>query len=153
MTLSGRDSSATQRNPGQPREFRRILRYLVVGGWNTAFGYGVFAGFNYLLTGVIPYPYMVANVLGYVVSITTAYLAYKVFVFKTKGNYLREYLRTYVVYGASCLTSLAMLPVCVLLVRLVYPNPKLAPYIAQAVVMPVVVAMSYFGHKKFSFKV
>ena len=144
---------STDNDQVPPRDYRRILRFLVVGGWNTAFGYALFAGFNYLFTGVIPYPYMAANVLAYVVSITVAYFGYKVFVFKTRGNYLREYLRTYVVYGASCLTSLALLPVCVALVRLVYPNPVLAPYIAQAVVMPIVVAMSYFGHKKFSFRV
>ena len=137
----------------QPRDVRRIMRYLVVGGWNTAFGYGVFAGLNYLLTGIIPYPYMAANVLAYVISITVAYFGYKVFVFKTKGNYLREYLRTYLVYGASCLASLAMLPVCIAGVRLVCANQVWVPYIAQAVVTPVVVAMSYFGHKKFSFRV
>ncbi len=134
------------KNPGQ------VIRYLLVGGWNTAFGYGVFAGLNYLLTGVIPYPYMVANVLGNVIAITVAYFGYKFFVFKTKGNYLREYLRTYLVYGASCLASLAMLPVAVVLVRLVCPNRVLIPYIAQAIVLPIIVAASYFGHKKFSFR-
>ncbi len=140
-------------DPSRPRDTRRVLRYLIVGGWNTAFGYAAFAGLNYLLTGVIPYPYMAANVLANVISITVAYFGYKVFVFKTKGNYLREYLRTYLVYGASCLVSLAMLPVCVALVRHVVHNPVLAPYIAQAMVVPVIVAMSYFGHKKFSFRV
>jgi len=134
------------------RDFGQVIRYLLVGGWNTAFGYGAFAALNYLLTGVIQYPYMFANVLGNVVSITVAYFGYKFFVFKTKGNYLREYLRTYLVYGASCLASLAMLPVAVMLVHLVVPNRVLVPYIAQAIILPIIVASSYFGHKKFSFR-
>lgn len=145
--------STVAKTGGKSRDFGQVIRYLLVGGWNTAFGYGAFAALNYLLTGVFPYPYMFANVLANIVSITVAYFGYKVFVFKTKGNYLREYLRTYLVYGASCLVSLAMLPVCVALVRLVVHNPVLAPYIAQAMVVPVIVAMSYFGHKKFSFRV
>lgn len=142
----------TQQIPKQSRDLRRVLRYLIVGGWNTAFGYGVFSGLNYVLTGVIPYPYMVANVLANMISISVAYFGYKFFVFKTKGNYLREYLRTYLVYGASCLASLGLLPIFVVLVRLAYPNPVLAPYIAQAVILPVIVVMSYFGHKKYSFR-
>jgi putative flippase GtrA len=150
-------SMTVQPQPGvelsaRPRDFGRIIRYLLVGGWNTAFGYGVFAVLNYLLTGTIPYAYMVANLLANVISITIAYFGYKFFVFKTKGNYLREYLRTYLVYGATCLASLAMLPVAVVLVRLVIANRVLVPYIAQAIILPIVVASSYFGHKKFSFR-
>ncbi len=136
----------------RPRDFGRIFRYLLVGGWNTAFGYSVFAALNYLLTGIIPYAYMVANLLANVISITIAYFGYKFFVFKTKGNYLREYLRTYLVYGATCLVSLAMLPVAVVLVRLVVANRVLVPYIAQAIILPIIVTSSYFGHKRFSFR-
>ncbi len=142
----------TEQELRKKRDLRQVIRYVIVGGWNTAFGYGLFAGFNYVLTGVIPYPYMVANALAYMISITVAYFGYKIFVFKTKGNYLREYLRTYLVYGASCLANLALLPVAVMLVRSVYSNHARAPYLAQAIVLPFVVLMSYFGHKKYSFK-
>jgi len=94
----------------------------------------------------------VANALAYMISITVAYFGYKIFVFKTKGNYLREYLRTYLVYGASCLANLALLPVAVMLVRSAYSNYAMAPYIAQGIVLPFVVLMSYLGHKKYSFR-
>jgi putative flippase GtrA len=129
-----------------------VVRYLIVGGWNTAFGYGVFAALTYLFTGVIPYPYMVANAVASVLSITVAFLGYKLFVFKTKGNYLREYLRTWVVYGASTLSGLALLPVMVMLVGLVIKNAAIVPYVAQAVLTPIVVASSFLGHKKYSFR-
>jgi len=129
----------------------QLLRYLIVGAWNTLFGYSVFAGLTYVLTGHVPYAYMVANVLSNVVAITVAYVGYKLFVFKTKGNYLREYLRFYVVYGAAMLLGLALLPVFVVLVGLVLPRPALVPYVAQALVIPVTVLSSFVGHKRYSF--
>lgn len=129
----------------------QLLRYLIVGAWNTLFGYSVFAGLTYALTGHVPYAYMVANVLSNVVAITVAYVGYKLFVFKTRGNYLREYLRFYVVYGAAMLLGLALLPVFVTLVGLLLPRPALVPYVAQALVIPVTVLSSFVGHKRYSF--
>jgi len=137
--------------PGRAR-VNQIIRYLVVGGLNTAFGYGSFAVLNYLLTGHIPYPYMVANVLANVVSITFAFVGYKYFVFKTKGNVLREYLRTYVVYGTSMLVGLALLPMLVFALGPVVHPASLVPYVAQAICTVLVVFVSFFGHKKFSFR-
>lgn len=142
----------TQQELKKSRDLRQVIRYVIVGSWNTAIGYALFAGLNYILTGIIPYAYMVANALAYMISITVAYFGYKIFVFKTKGNYLREYLRTYLVYGASCLANLALLPVAVMLVRSAYSNYAMAPYIAQGIVLPFVVLMSYLGHKKYSFR-
>lgn len=143
---------ATPAAPRAPRDLGQVLRYLVVGGWNTAFGYGVFAGLTYLFTDHIPYPYMAANALGSVIAITVAFFGYKLFVFKTEGNYLREYLRVYVVYGASSLLSLALLPLFVALVHLAVANEGAVPYIAQAFTTPLVVLISFVGHQRFSFK-
>jgi putative flippase GtrA len=132
--------------------YAQVLRYLVVGGANTVIGYAAFAALNYLLTDQVPYAYMFANVGASVFAITIAFLGYKFFVFRTKGNYLREYLRTYVVYGASTLLSLALLPMLVALVGLVMENKVLVPYVAQAFTVPLVVLTSFFGHKKYSFR-
>jgi putative flippase GtrA len=130
----------------------QVLRYLVVGGANTFIGYCAFALLNYLLTDLVPYAYMFANVGASVFAITAAFFGYKLFVFKTKGNYLREYLRTYVVYGTSTVLGLALLPMLVALVALVVQNKALVPYVAQAFTIPLVVLTSFFGHKKFSFR-
>lgn len=130
----------------------QVIRYVLVGGFNTVVGYCAFAGFNYLLTGRVPYPYMFANVCSSVLAITIAFFGYKLFVFRTQGNYLREYLRTYVVYGSSTVLSLLLLPLLVFLVGRAIKNQVLVPYVAQAIVVPLVVVSSYFGHKKFSFR-
>jgi len=133
--------------------FSQVLRYLVVGGANTVIGYSAFALLNYLLTDRVPYAYMFANLGSSVFAITVAFFGYKFFVFKTKGNYLREYVRTYVVYGSSTLLGLALLPLLVAVVGRAIEDRRLVPYIAQAFTIPLVVVTSYFGHKKFSFRV
>ena len=61
-------------------------RYLLVGCLNTAFGYVAFAFFTAVLDPFVPQSYMLASVLGSLLSITVAFLGYKWFVFKTKGN-------------------------------------------------------------------
>lgn len=123
----------------------RFVRYLVTGGVNTAFGYGVYAGLTWLLSGRVPWAYMVSAVLGNIVAITFSYVTYKIFVFKTPGNYLREYLRTYVVYGGTTLLGLVLLP---FLVEVLGMNP----YVAPLIIIPVTVLSSFLGHKHFSFK-
>ena len=88
-------------------------RYIIVGAWNTFFGYGVFAGLTWLFTGRILCDYMVAAVFGNVISITQSFLSHKFFVFQTRGNYFKEYLRCWVVYGGSSFIGLLMLPIVV----------------------------------------
>ncbi len=130
----------------------QLLRYLIVGGCNTLFGYGMFAGLTYLLTGRVPAPYMAAGVIGSVASITFAFLGYKFFVFRTKGNYLREYARCFAVYGVSALINLALLPVLVTALGLLLARSPLVPYIAGAILTGGTVVLSFFGHRHFSFR-
>lgn len=124
-------------------EFFRIVRYLIVGGWNTLFGVGLYT-LVYELWGTR------TNYLGWAVAvnilaITNAYLCYKFFVFRTKGNYLREYLKCYTVYGAGMLLGMGGL---FLLVSGAGMNPAWANFLLTGVT----VVLSYFGHKYFSFR-
>ena len=119
------------------------IRYLIIGGWNTVFGYGVFAVLYFYLSDLIHYLAILS--ISYILSITNAYIGYKLFVFRTKGNILREYLRFYIVYGASFLFNLAALP---LLVEVLNLNM----YAAQAIVTIITILGSYVLHKNFSFK-
>lgn len=124
---------------------RQFVRYLLTGGVNTAFSYGVYVAFTWFLSGYVRGAYMFAAVFGNVLTISFSYLNYKFFVFKTRGNYLREYLRAYVVYGGVALLGLALLP---FLVEVLGVNPYLAPL----VIIPVTVLCSFFGHKHYSFR-
>ena len=119
-------------------------RYILVGCWNTLFGYfSALIIYNYyhnllhiLLIGVM------VNIL----NISMSFFTYKYFVFKTKKNWVQEYLRSYVVYGGVALVSL-----CILWFAVDYL--KLPFWIAQALTMLLVVLISYIGHDRFTFKV
>lgn len=131
---------------------RQFARYLVVGVWNTAFGYGTYAALTALLTPKIPHAYIAAMLLSSLLNITVAFLGYKWFVFRTNGNYLKEWLRCLAVYSSSLLLSLALLPILVAAVTRVTGNAGLAPYLAGALLTFTGVIYSFFGHKKFSFR-
>jgi putative flippase GtrA len=129
----------------------QLFRYLLVGGWNTLFGYICFFLINRWLSRVLPeYSYIAASLFANVISITVAFLGYKWFVFCTKGNYLREWSRSLVVYSSAILFSAVALAPLVGLIRHTTPYQTQAPYIAGAVVAIFTVISSFFGHKYFS---
>ena len=96
-------------------------RYLFVGLVNTVFGYGSYAGLTALFTPHIPFAYIVASLISSFTNITFAFLNYKWFIFKTKGNYLRDSSRCLVVYGSAMMAGTAVLPITVFLVRNLTP--------------------------------
>jgi putative flippase GtrA len=133
--------------PGQ------FLRYLVVGVWNTGFGYAAFVLFTLLLSRPFPrYGYISAGVISSVLSITVAFLGYKWFIFKTKGNYLGEWIRCMAVYGSSMVLGAFVLPGTVFVVRHTTSIDRKAPYVAAAIISGVNVFYNFLGNKKFSFR-
>lgn len=129
----------------------QFARFLAVGGFNTLFGYGLFALLNWWLTRV-PYGYLLATLLSNLIAITVAFLGYKWFVFRTSGHYLREWVRCVGVYGTSMLLGLAGMAILVPLLRRHMARPQAASYLAAALMLMVTVAFSFFGHKNISFR-
>jgi len=123
-------------------ENRRKIRYVAVGVWNTVFSYVAFVFLYYLLNDLMHY--MLILVLSQIVGLTNAYICYKLFVFKTKGNIVREYLRFYVVYGTTFIVNL-------ILIALFVEGMAMNPVLAQGMIAIIVVTMAYFGHSRFSF--
>lgn len=128
----------------------QVLRYLMVGAWNTLFGYGLFALFTHLLRDVA-YGYILAMIAGNLIAITVSFLGYKWFVFRTKGNYLREWLKTMTVYGSGMLLNAVLLAPLVGLLRHATRLGDRSPYVAQALLSALVVVLSFFGLKHFTF--
>ena len=92
----------------------QFLRYLLVGGFNTLFGYSSFLIVLRLLSAVIPQRYLsltaiAASLISTPLNITVAYFGYKFFVFKTHGNYLLEWLKCFAVYGTGMIPGLVAL--------------------------------------------
>lgn len=121
----------------------RPLRFLVAGGWNTAFGYASLALLYYLFSDKIHY--LLLMVFAAILSITNAYICHKFFVFKTKGNYIKEYLRYYVVYSVPIGFGFIFLPFCIEILKINF-------YVTQAILTLITVIISYFGHKHVSFR-
>ena len=134
------------------KSFHEVVRYLIVGGFNTVFGYGIFALLNWLFTGMGRYSYMYAIFLSSLIGITVSFLGYKWFVFRTHGNYLAEWIRCVGIYGTTMLIGLAGMPILVPLLRNTLSRPERASYIAGAIMTGVTVVFSFFGHKNVSFR-
>jgi putative flippase GtrA len=119
------------------------VRYLLAGGWNTLFGYLVGLSIYYGLDGMVGV--VAVGIMANIVAITMAFVTYKLFVFQTKGNWLSEYLRAYLVYGATAVVGIGLLWILVdgLGVRF---------WIAQGLVIVITVVVSYLSHSRFTFK-
>ena len=119
------------------------FRYLIAGGWNTVFGYGLGVALFLLLTDAV-HTAAIAFI-GSLISMAMSFITHKLFVFRTKGNWIKEYLRACLVYGNAAIISIAIIWALVDLAGLNI-------WISQALTILVTIVISYFGHEKFTFK-
>jgi len=121
----------------------RQFRYLLAGGWNTCFGYATGLFVYYLLHD--NYSIVLIGILTNIAAITMAFVTHKLFVFRTKGNWLAEYLRSYLVYGVSAIIGIAALWLLV--------EQFLVPFwLAQLLVILATVGITYIGHSRITFR-
>ena len=118
------------------------VAYLVVGGWNTLFGVGLYALAYFLLKDRVNY--FTLLICCNLIAITNAFVCYKLFVFKTKGNWPREYLRFCGVYGVAMLLGMGLVAALVQLLHL-------HPVLANIAVTGLTIIISFIGHKHVSF--
>jgi putative flippase GtrA len=120
------------------------LRFVLVGAWNTLFGYGLFAALERTLGQETHY--LVALVVAHVIATLTAFFLHRHWTFKVQGgSLLGDLVRFWSVYAGLLAVNAVMLP---LLVEVV----GIHVLIAQALFVVVTVVSSYFGHKYFSFR-
>ena len=130
-----------------------FLRYMLVGICNTITGYGIYAVITYFLTKAhLPVAYLFATAPSCLIAITMAFLLYKSFVFRTKGNYWREYRRTMVVYWSLFIPAVLILPVLVTLLRWLFHLGGGAPYVANAILTAFGAVYNFLGYRKYSFR-
>jgi putative flippase GtrA len=127
---------------------REQILYLIVGGWNTLFGYSVFAGLYYLLHDVVGMPKvsgsMVALTLASIIGMMNNYVLYKIIVFRSHGSVRRELPRFLVVYVVALTVNLAVLPVAL-------HELPFNVYAVQAGFTVLIVVATYAANKYFSF--
>ena len=132
------------------------LRFLIAGGSNTIFGITDTFACTWLFvhSNSVHAPLMTsaATFVSTMLNIVVSFLTYKWFVFRTEGNYLKEYSRSLLIYLPSLLLSmLAVAPLAAVLAHSL-PQPRLAPYAAQACIIAVAIVPQFLGHKNITFR-
>lgn len=116
------------------------LRFLLVGGFNTVFAYGVFAFF----AGLIGLPYLLALIIQYFITVNVSIFTMRYYVFQSRENIIREYAKAWLVYiGMFAFNSLALaffVEIC-----------GLGELIGQAIYVTISTVLTYILHKYFSF--
>jgi putative flippase GtrA len=127
------------------------VRFVLVGLWNTIFGYLAFVGLDYLFNLFFSpryVAYMSAAVLANIIAILNAYIFHKFVTFRSPLRGLAiipEFVRFFSMYLFSFFLGLVLLPV---FVEIFHLDPK----IAGALLIPITVIISYLGHSRFSFR-
>jgi len=134
-----------------------VIRFLIVGVSNTLTSLALYSGFVILFGYLFPHrgkPLIadIASICSKPIAITVAFLCYKHFVFRTHGNYLKELLRCFAVYGVSTPAELLILPAATSIFLHIALLRVYAPFLAGGVNAVLIASYSYFAHKKFSFK-
>jgi putative flippase GtrA len=130
---------------------QKKVRFVLVGVWNTIFGYLVFVGLDYLFNLFFSpryVAYMSAAVLANIIAILNAYIFHKFVTFRSPLRGLAiipEFVRFFSMYLFSFFLGLVLLPV---FVELFHLDPK----IAGALLIPITIIISYLGHSRFSFR-
>lgn len=119
------------------------LCYLMAGMWNTVFGYFIGVSMYLLLN---PYLHLIfIAIFSNLIAITMAFVTYKVFVFRTSGNWILEYLRCYIVYGLNAILGIFCL-------WLLVSQFGLNIWYAQGISIFITVVISYIMHRRYTFQ-
>ncbi len=134
-----------------------VIRFQLVGVSNTLFSLAFYSVCVIFYSHLLPRsgkPLIadIASITSKPICITVAFLCYKHFVFRTHGNYLKEWLRCFAVYGVSTPAELIILPIATSIFLHVAPLRVYAPFLAGVVNSVLIAVYSYFAHKKFSFR-
>lgn len=117
-------------------------RYVLVGGYNTVVSYALYAGLLWLSGGAWA---QCALFLSFLISSLNSFLTQKWFVFATKGDYGREYLKCLLAWGISYVLN-------ALLLALLITGLGLNPYLAQFLALVLVTVNSYLMLKYIAFQ-
>ena len=115
----------------------------MAGGFNTIAGYLVGLGVYHAI-GMKTH-ILIVGIVSSFLAITVSFLTYKLWVFRTKKNWLGEYLKSFIVYGFSAFLGILLLWALV--------DGALIPFwLAQAVAITVLAVFSYYANCRFTFR-
>ena len=116
------------------------IRFVLVGGFNTVFAYGVFA----LLFAFFHMPYLLALIIQYFITINVSISTMRYYVFRSAGDFITEYCKAWSVYIVMFLFNSAALSFLVEVC-------KIQELYSQAIYLTISTIITYLLHKYFSF--
>jgi len=119
------------------------VRFVIIGGLNAGISYVIFALALYLLGNI---HYQLCVILQWTLSSVFSYFNQKFFVFCTRGNYLKEYLKCCSTWAVSYFLNVIILE---LLIRFAIKNI----YISQFLSIFIVSIVTYVLFKYFAFRI
>lgn len=122
------------------RKYKYEIKFLFVGGLNTAVGLG-----SYFLLVYFGMYYMLATVISNIIGTLHSYVWNKFFTFKSHDKSISEFLRFVSVYLFSFLLGAGVL-------YLLVNNLHVSKYWGGVVQTVICTFISFFGHRFFSFK-
>lgn len=117
------------------------VKFLIIGGYNTLFSLIL----GNLMYYFLPLNYTIIAIALYIISVTNSYMTYKIFLFKTKGNILKELIRANITYLSTFCLNLFLMFVFVSILQM-------EKIIAFNIASVIVVIVIYTMHKFFTFK-
>ena len=126
------------------------IRFLLVGSWNTLFGYLVFLLFLFLLEKIFNNErqiYSLSIAFSHLISVINSFIFHKVVTFLSKQKGLEivyEFRRFFNSYIITFLLNLSLISIQVELLSL---NPR----IAGAISLPIVTVVTFFLLSKYAF--
>lgn len=122
---------------------REEVRYLIIGGFNTVVGLGLYAGFHALLGHQLGY--LLVLIPAYAVGIVVSFFTQRIFVFGATGQVVTDFVRfTFVQLSGLALNAVVL--------ALVHETTSIPAVPAQAISLFFVAVATYFSHKFFSFR-
>lgn len=121
----------------------KYFLYLTVGAVNTTFAYFLSVALYVILNQFVHIVFI--SILCNVLCVTFSFVTYKLIVFKTKRNWIPEYIRCWTVYGGVSIFNIVgvwvMVDFC-----------KISFWLATFILMAITVVLSYLGHSRYSFR-
>lgn len=116
------------------------IRFLLVGGFNTVLSYLIYA----FLIVMCRMPYIASLVLQYIVTVNISIITMRYYVFRSKGDFCKEYCKAWSVYLLTLLMNSVGLTFLVEICRI-------NELWAQGIYQVAAAILTYLLHKYFSF--
>lgn len=118
------------------------LRFLVIGAWNTLFGYLAYVALYALLNDKVHY--LVIGLAAHAIGMVNAFACHRLLVFRSRGGLVADFVRFNV--SQLVVAGLGLIALWCLVDGL-----GMTPLPAQALVVAIAVVLSYLAHRYFTF--